>query len=93
MLVIHKIINVKDLVLSYSGDESINLEKMVKKTSKYYINDKIDDVFHQMRDRQESVGFIYDKTEFVGIVAVEDLIEEIVGNIYDEYDDKKNDVS
>jgi len=87
------IINVKDLVLSYSGDESINLEKMVKKTSKYYINDKIDDVFHQMRDRQESVGFIYDKTEFVGIVAVEDLIEEIVGNIYDEYDDKKNDVS
>lgn len=82
------IINVKDLVLSYTEFEQLELEKLVKNTSKYMSSELIDDVFHQMRDRHESVGFVYENDDFVGIVAVEDLIEEIVGNIYDEYDEK-----
>lgn len=82
------IVNVKDMVLSYNETDKVILEKLVKNTSKYMSNELIDDVFHQMRDRQESVGFVYENDEFVGIVAVEDLIEEIVGNIYDEYDEK-----
>lgn len=82
------IINVKDMVLSYSETEKVVLEKLVKNTGKYMSDELIDDVFHKMRDRHESVGFVYENNEFVGIVAVEDLIEEIVGNIYDEYDEK-----
>lgn len=84
------IINVKDIVLSYSETDKVILEKLVKNTSKYMSNELIDDVFHQMRDRCESVGLVYENNEFVGIVSVEDLMEEIVGNIYDEYDEKVN---
>ena len=41
-----------------------------------------------MQEKNESICLIYQDNKFIGIVTIEDAVEEIVGNIYDEYDDE-----
>ena len=49
----------------------------------------INELFHQMKKQNLHLAFIFDKKDqtLKGIVTLEDIIEEIVGNIYDEHDD------
>jgi len=80
------ILNVKNII--YSKD--LSLKKLLHKV--YYVNsnDKIDDVFYFMRDKQIGMALVKNKeNEIIGIITVEDIVEEILGNIYDEYDNKE----
>lgn len=80
------ILNIKDIVLHYHKDEKFELEKILKKVLVFSENEKIDDVFREMQEKKETICVICSEDKFVGIVTVEDALEEIVGNIYDQYD-------
>ena len=43
-------------------------------------------MFRKMQKKHQSFGIVKENNEFIGIITMEDAIEEIVGNIYDEYD-------
>ena len=81
------ILNTMDIILSYVKDQKFTLDKILHKA--YFVNesDKIDDIFRNMQKARESISIVIDEGGNVtGIVTMEDALEEIVGNIFDEYD-------
>ena len=83
------VLNVKDLIITTSKEKEINLKDIIRPLKRIAFNEKIDDVFRNMQESNESMVTVYNENEFIGIVTTEDAIEEIVGNIYDEYDLKE----
>lgn len=81
------ILNTKDIILSYVQNQKFVLKNILHKA--YFVNekDKIDDVFRNMQKSREAISIVLDENGNVtGIVTMEDALEEIVGNIFDEYD-------
>ena len=84
------ILNVKDIILSYPSikGKGLNIRDIMR--NPYFVNhtDNIDDVFKDMQNKRISMAIVMNKKEVVGVVTIEDMIEEIVGNIFDEYDNR-----
>ena len=79
-------VNVKDFVVLHNQDKELTISDILQPVQTFKATEKIDDVFRKMQKKHQSFGIVKEKGEFIGIITMEDAIEEIVGNIYDEYD-------
>ena len=80
------LINVKDLIL-IQDKENFKIKDNLRKAYYTYEFKKTADLLVEMREKSQNVAFVlseYGAT--VGMITLEDLLEEIVGEIRDEYD-------
>lgn len=83
------VIHIKDILIKAKqvGFDKINLRELLREP--YYVptSIKINLLFKRMqKDNYQIAVLLDDYGGLEGIVTIEDLIEEIVGDIYDEYD-------
>lgn len=84
-------LHVKDLVYPLFKKREINIRDFLKKPFYGYEYMSVVELFKQMRSKNISLAIIVDEYGGTsGLVSIEDIVEELVGDIDDEYDDEKD---
>lgn len=77
----------KDIVKEIDNKRNPTLKKIAKKPFFVPESKKIDTLLREFQSRKVHMAIVVDETGvFTGLITIEDLIEEIVGDIYDEQD-------
>ncbi|MCH5252264.1 MAG: HlyC/CorC family transporter [Lachnospiraceae bacterium] len=86
------IINLKDIVF-YQGDRnSLDIKSLIRDAYMTYEYKNISELFMEMRKDSIPMTIVLDEYgALAGLITMEDLIEEIVGELRDEYDDDEED--
>lgn len=81
------ILNARDYLLNRGCAEPKQMQELLREA--YFVPDTIhaDDLFRDMQTNKVHIAIVIDEYgQTAGIITMEDLLEEIVGNIYDEFD-------
>ena len=87
------ILFVKDLIKPLKNNKKIDLKKIMREP--YFVPESkdIDELFKEMQQNKVQMAIAIDEYGgTAGIITMEDIVEEIVGNIFDEYDDEEVEV-
>lgn len=81
------ILNIKDLIVNHN--RKFKLKDYIKSIPVMNEDMIIDDAFLYLNSNYQAMAIVVgDDGEYLGIVTTTDIIEEIIGNVFDEYDKK-----
>lgn len=84
---------VKDMFYLNINKDNFDIEKIIRPPYYTYEFVKISDLFQSMRNDNKHIAVVLDEYGGVaGLITMEDVIESIVGDIYDEYDQKDEEI-
>lgn len=80
------LINIKDFILTADSDD-FHIKSILREAHYTYEFKKVADLLYELREKTTSATFVLNEYgTTVGMITLEDLLEEIVGEIRDEYD-------
>lgn len=87
-------INIKDIlpfIINSSFNQNFNIKKVIRKLLIISPSMKIFDLLEKMRNTRTHIALVVDEFGGAdGLITIEDLIEELIGKIDDEFDSKTN---
>lgn len=88
------VLNVKDVFSALmSGNKNIPIKDVMYDPFLVPETKKIDDLLKELQVRKVQMAIVLDEySSFVGIVTVEDILEELVGDILDEFDKEEPEI-
>ena len=82
-------INMKDLLL-FENRENFKVRDILRQAYFTYEYKNISELLVEMRDASFNIAIVLDEYgETAGLITLEDILEEIVGEIHDEYDENE----
>ncbi len=87
------ILYLKDAMRYYIKDREVDIKEISAEPFYVHPTQNISKLFKEMQSKKLHMAIVvdeYGQTE--GIVAMEDILEVIVGNIFDEYDEEEHDI-
>lgn len=90
------VVHIKDLIdvfLNKQNKNKFSIKKYMRKPLFVYENMKCDELFDKMQKSKTQLAIVLDEHGgTLGIVTMEDLLESIVGDIQDEFDDEEEEI-
>ena len=84
------IILIKDILKDLRDKKKINIKKLIKEVHFVPESVPIDKLFRQLqRNKMQMAIVIHEYGGTAGLVTMEDILEELVGNIFDEHDEEE----
>lgn len=86
---IEGVLFVKDLIPHVDGEANFNWQQLVKEAFFVPENKKLDNLLKEFQGRKNHLAIVVDEYGGTsGLISLEDILEEIVGDISDEFDDE-----
>jgi CBS domain containing-hemolysin-like protein len=88
------VVNAKDLLpLLFHDAATFDLSKIIRPIAHISESARVDEVLSEMRERRLHVGLVHDEHgTVIGLLTMEDILEELVGEIEDEFDERQEDL-
>ena len=83
---------IKDLIASVTKKEKVKISKLLREAYFVSENKPINELFKDLQRNKHQIAIVLDEYGgTAGLITMEDILEELVGNIFDEYDDEEKD--
>lgn len=81
------IINIKDMIINQVNSSNFDINQLMREPHYTHEKEELNDLLLEMRNTESGMCIVLDEYgQAEGLITLEDIVEEIIGDIHDEFD-------